>query len=835
MPTRTLSLVPRTLIRFLVLALVLGTLFVDTPIAQAQTNCRQSSPTSNAYTVTTCFSDPIEGDVLVGAEMVEVTVSVTGTVSSVKTIIIRLNGEYVLTDSQSPYRFSLPTDQWSDGSRQLEAQATLTNGFVAEPAGITVTFVNGVTAPVASTKTFTPTTGSTPDPGQPFVLTAVGDGANGRTTTQQVSNLVASWNPNLFLYLGDVYQQGTFTEFSNWYGTGEQGFSRLRSVTNPTIGNHEYLADTTAKGYFTYWNGVPDYYSIDVAGWHIVSLNSTTQFNQTMPGAPQYEWLVQDLASSTAACTMVYVHHPAYSIGNHGDNPHMQPIWQLLAEHSVDVVLAGHEHTYQRWTPLDGTGIPSASGITQFVVGTGGASATRFTRTDSRLVAGFDTAPNAFGALRMKLSPDGATYQYVSSAGNVLDTGSLGCQSAPKAEPDTTPPLGPSASPAGGIYSGSQAVTLTAEPGATIRYTTDGSEPTLTSGTLYSQSISISSTTTLKAVAIDSAGNVSTVMTETYTIEAVAPVTAPPGPPSKLSIIKGTLVSGSVSQLAADDGANVVIGSVASGSSQTVVFSGEYSVPRAQRTLLGLSVSYDGGASVGTATRTLSLFNVQTGTWEALKTEAQPTTDLLTTITASGDVTRFMSSTGLVRLRVQVTNTQSFELLADAMSFTVTYQPGGSPVTEALVASAFTIQQGTVVAGSVTSLAADDTSDLVIAATPNSTTSTTRTARFYGSVTLPTAKRQVTGVSITYDGGTSINAVSRTVALFNFRTGVWEVLATVNQPTANTDVATTIMATGDVTRFVSSTGQVRMRIAASKAAVFDLQADLMRFTITYQP
>ena len=241
--------------------------------------------------------------------------------------------------------------------------------------------------------------------------------------------------------------------------------------------------------------------------------------------------------------------------------------------------------------------------------------------------------------------------------------------------PDTTPPDPPVPSPAGGTYTGSQSVTLTAEAGATIRYTTDGSTPSVTSGTIYSGPISISSTTTLKAVAIDSAGNVSTVMTETYTIEATAPVTAAPAPPSELSIIKGSIVSGSVSQLAADDGAYVVVGSAAAGSTQVIAFYGQYTVPLDQRSLVGLSVSYDGGASVGNFTRQLSLFNFQTGAWEVLKSETQPTTDLMTTITVSDNAARFMSSTGLIRLRVQATRSQSFELKADAMSFTITYQP----------------------------------------------------------------------------------------------------------------------------------------------------------------
>jgi Chitobiase/beta-hexosaminidase C-terminal domain len=77
-----------------------------------------------------------------------------------------------------------------------------------------------------------------------------------------------------------------------------------------------------------------------------------------------------------------------------------------------------------------------------------------------------------------------------------------------------------SASPAGGTYSGSVQVTLTASPsGATIHYTTDGSTPT-SSSPVYSGPLTFTQTTTLKAIAVDSSGRSSAVMVQTYTIGA---------------------------------------------------------------------------------------------------------------------------------------------------------------------------------------------------------------------------------------------------------------------------------------------------------------------------
>jgi hypothetical protein len=87
----------------------------------------------------------------------------------------------------------------------------------------------------------------------------------------------------------------------------------------------------------------------------------------------------------------------------------------------------------------------------------------------------------------------------------------------------------PAFSPAAGTYSSTQSVTIsTATSGASIRYTTDGSTPSETVGTLYSAAISVSATTTIKAIAYASGYTDSSIASVTYTI-------GPAGPPSRAS------------------------------------------------------------------------------------------------------------------------------------------------------------------------------------------------------------------------------------------------------------------------------------------------------------
>jgi hypothetical protein len=197
-------------------------------------------------------------------------------------------------------------------------------------------------------------------------------------TARTVAAGLAADPAAVVLTLGDhTYPRGRTKEFSDCYGPT---WGRFKDRTLPAPGNHEYYTPKAAP-YFSYFGerAGRGYYSLELGGWHIVSLDSNLAPAQH---AIQLEWLRADLASHPARCTLAFWHHPLYSSGGHGSIPKMRDAWRLLQQAGAELVLSGHDHDYERFAPQDADGrLDRALGMRQFVVGTGGAYPTPFLLT----------------------------------------------------------------------------------------------------------------------------------------------------------------------------------------------------------------------------------------------------------------------------------------------------------------------------------------------------------------------------------------------------------------------------------------------------------------------
>src|SRR5438128_3927666 len=174
--------------------------------------------------------------------------------------------------------------------------------------------------------------------------------ANARATAA----IVQQFPTATVITIGDnAYDRGRAEEFANCY---DSTWGAFKSRTRPSPGNHEYYSNDNAAGYFAYFK-VPEYYSFNLGNWHLVSLDSMIDMSAS---SDQVAWLRSDLAANSKPCILAYWHHPRFSSGIHGlqrNDPGRRTavLWTVLAEHHATLILNGHDHDYERFTPLHGS------------------------------------------------------------------------------------------------------------------------------------------------------------------------------------------------------------------------------------------------------------------------------------------------------------------------------------------------------------------------------------------------------------------------------------------------------------------------------------------------
>jgi hypothetical protein len=226
----------------------------------------------------------------------------------------------------------------------------------------------------------------------------------------------------------NAYPSGSERNFLDCY---DPSWGAFKDITRPALGSREYRT-AGAGGHFDYF-GVPPgerdkgYYSYDLAGWHIVVLNSNCdQIGGCEAGSAQEIWLREDLAASSAVCTLAYWHHPLFSSGSDGGVPDVLPLFQALYDADAEVVINGDDHFYERFAPQDPAGEEEDEGIRQFIVGTGGSSLSSFGAGAPNSEVRFS---EAFGVLALTLLPDGYEWAFMSVAGSDFnDPGTGTCQ-----------------------------------------------------------------------------------------------------------------------------------------------------------------------------------------------------------------------------------------------------------------------------------------------------------------------------------------------------------------------------------------------------------------------
>ena len=272
------------------------------------------------------------------------------------------------------------------------------------------------------------------------VIAAAGDISDPAIDDQKTtSNLVIAGHYDAVLTLGDnQYNDGTGTEFADYFAPT---WGRFKANIFPALGNHEYSANPPASGYFGYFFGkdagpnnprITDpgasdtskgYYSFDLGAWHIIALNTNTASTENAAcgvipcsaGSAQEVWLKADLAAHTNVCTLAYWHQARFTAGCHTNDTDLGALWDDLYAANADVILNGHDHDYQRFVPMNTSGVADPQhGIVEFIVGTGGTTISCGTSgTPPSTLAKSESG--TFGILRLTLHPTSYDYEFLAA------------------------------------------------------------------------------------------------------------------------------------------------------------------------------------------------------------------------------------------------------------------------------------------------------------------------------------------------------------------------------------------------------------------------------------
>ena len=324
-----------------------------------------------------------------------------------------------------------------DGGQQYEWYVTVSDG-TATTTGPTWTFRTS--------------------PGADPVFVGVGDIADCTNTNDTDTAAVIQGVDGIVFTTGDnVYPTGTTANFTNCYGPS-WGITSIKSRTRPVPGNHDWGTGVidSLTDYFAYFGanatdaGGNSYYSYDIPGsnWHVVNLDSECQLvpGGCANGSPQETWLEADLAANMSKNVIAIWHKPRFSSGS-TNLTDVQPFVDDLYAAGADLVLVGHDHVYERFTPLNASGVPDATfGIRHFTVGMGGASHHSFgtTRTGSEIRDAV-----TYGIFKLTLHATTYDWKFMPIAGSTFtDSGTSSVHGAPVPPSTATPtntPIPPTA------------------------------------------------------------------------------------------------------------------------------------------------------------------------------------------------------------------------------------------------------------------------------------------------------------------------------------------------------------------------------------------------------
>jgi hypothetical protein len=246
---------------------------------------------------------------------------------------------------------------------------------------------------------------------EPYRFIAFGDWGAGTAFQKDVAHqIIHQYEKAPFdaaLLLGDnIYETGNVKKHGKAYFT-DMYQPLIQNNVNfiVALGNHDVVAghQNDQLAFF----GMPGaYYTVHKPQIDFFVINT----NDFAKNEVEQRWLNKELGQSQAPWKIVLGHEPIYSSGEHGFSPKLQKTLEpILVKNHADMYLAGHDHDYERFEPIQG--------VQHIVSGGGGAYLRNFDKPMPHSIVRL----KAHHFLNFELRQETLRMQVIDKTGQIID------------------------------------------------------------------------------------------------------------------------------------------------------------------------------------------------------------------------------------------------------------------------------------------------------------------------------------------------------------------------------------------------------------------------------
>lgn len=273
--------------------------------------------------------------------------------------------------------------------------------------------------------------------GTPFRFIAFGDSGSGSNTQASLAELISKQKAEVVIHVGDlIYPSGRMEDYHTNFFLPNAGFLP-HAPFMASLGNHDIATEDgkpLLKEFVLPQNGPKGIeaernYFFDYGDARFIALDSNCTeaggiISEEQMATVIAPWVREVLTNCDARWKFVFFHHPYFTGSTHGEGggAHMKRAYMKAFEDSgVDIVFCGHNHLYERTSPmLEDKIVPMGKGIIYITTGAGGASRYAENKKPPKYLQKHDD--EVFSFTCVDLSADKLELKQIGEKGETLDT-----------------------------------------------------------------------------------------------------------------------------------------------------------------------------------------------------------------------------------------------------------------------------------------------------------------------------------------------------------------------------------------------------------------------------